>query len=707
VTSPAARKVRAALLPGLAAGVLAAAAALPRDGAVERLEKLLYDVRAAHAARAQPASRGVALVALDDETIRLAGGTYPIPRGALAAIVDEARRAGARVVALDLLLQDPLEGSLADENEALARAFAHGDVVLAAAVPPAPAGARPAFRLAPPLPRFAAAAAALGGVTQDQEEDGRVHALRHVYATDAGEVWSLPLAAVWLARGRPAVRQDGARLLVGDVAAPLGEDGRVLVRWLGPWDGRGEAAESVYPIVSGATLLRAALARDGDGAPPDAAALAPLSGAIAVVSSTASAAKDKRPTPVNPRAVGGEIVATAVDGLLRGVFVARAPPAADAAAALALAALAALAVGLLGASVARPAAGAALSAASVAALLGGWWLLSSALVARGAWLAAAAPMGGGFLAALGAEIRLVAAERRDRRFVHDALGRYTSPALVRALLERRELLDRFGGARQELSVFFSDVRGFTRLAEQLEPERLVELLNAYLSSQAEIVERHGGYVDKYVGDAIMAVWGAPVPARDHAARACRAALEMRARLAELRPGWKERFGVELFARAGLNTCLAVAGNVGSRTKANYTVLGDGVNLASRLEGANKAFGTELLVGDATRAAAGDAFVFRSVDLLRVVGKRAGVAVHELLGLSAALGPAEVARAAAWEGAVADFRARRFDRARGAFAALLRDRPGDALAALYVARCETFVAAPPPPDWDGVHDLAEK
>lgn len=706
MASPSLRKLRAALVPGVAVGLLAAAAAGQRGPAVERFEKVLYDARAARAAEDQRASPAVAIVALDDDTIRLAGGTWPVPRGALAAIVDEARRAGARVVAVDLLLQDPLEGSLADENEALERAIAGGGVVLGAAVPRGREAGGPAFRLAPPLPRFEAAAAAVGGVTQEQEEDGRVHALRHVYATDRGEVLSLPLAAAWVARGRPPVRVEGGRLVLGGVAAPLGGDGRVLVRWLGPFDGRA-AAEGVYPQVSGADLLRAALAREGEGEPPPAAALAPLGGAVVVLSSTASAAKDKRPTPVNPTAVGGEILATAIDGFLRGAFVARLPPWADAAAALGLAALAALAVGLLGATGAGPAVGAFGAAAAVAAILGGWWALASALVARGTWIAAAAPMGGALLSALAAELRLFAAERRDRRFVHDALGRYTSPALVKTLLDRRELLDRFGGARQELTVYFSDIRGFTTLSEGLEPERLVELLNAYLSAQTEIVERHGGYVDKYVGDAIMAVWGAPVPASDHAARACRAALELRDGLAALRPRWAAEFGVELFARAGVNTCAAVAGNIGSRRKTNYTVLGDGVNLASRLEGANKAFGTEILVGDGTRAAAGDAFAFRSVDLLRVKGKRAGVAVHELVGLAAALPPAELARLATWEGAVADLRARRFERARGAFAALLRDRPGDELCRLYVERCDALLAAPPPPDWDGIHELHEK
>jgi adenylate cyclase len=205
----------------------------------------------------------------------------------------------------------------------------------------------------------------------------------------------------------------------------------------------------------------------------------------------------------------------------------------------------------------------------------------------------------------------------------------------------------------------------------------------------------------------MAVWGAPVPAPDHAERACRAALQMRARLAELRPEWKARFGVELHARAGVNSCEAIAGNVGSRRKANYTVLGDGVNLASRLEGANKAYGTEILVGDGTRRAAEAAFLFRPVDLLRVKGKAAGVPVFELVGDAASASAEDRAFLARWEGAIAAYRGAAFGPARAAFAALVAERPRDPVAALYVARCEAFLARPPPPGWDGVHDQVEK
>jgi adenylate cyclase len=797
-------KVRSALVPGLVVGVLAAAAAWQR-GAIEPAERVLWERRAARAARAQPASPGVVLVAIDDETLRLAGGVYPIPRGALAAVLEEARAAGARVLALDLVLEDPLEGSLADENAALAGALAGGDVVLAAALRPegggppspepsrwgawlgsydgeaaaedaalaradrgrwpvvVPAGGRadlwlvpfasreeaaaagrergpgprlldPAdlargdarsralrrraaadvagptlpgrFVLRPPLPRFAVAAAALGGVSQEQEGDGRVLALRHVYPTAEGPVLSLPLAAAWLARGRPAIRVEDGALRVGDVAAPLAPDGRVLVRWLGPHDGR-EPFDTVHPLVSAADLLRAALAREGEEAPPAAAALAPLRGAVAVVCVTVTAGKDKRPTPVNAAAVGGEIVATAVDGFLRGAFAERAPPAVDAAAAFGLALLAAATVGTAAAAGALPAAALALGAAGVLAAILGWGAAAQALAARGTWIAVAAPAGGAIAATLAAALRLFAAERRDRRFVHDALGRYTSPALVRALLERRELLDRFGGARQELTVYFSDIRGFTTFSEGLDPERLVEFLNEYFSEQAEIVERHGGFVDKFIGDAVMAVWGAPLPAPDHAARACRAALEMRAAVAARRPRWLDRYGIEIHARAGVNTCLAVAGNVGSRQKANYTVFGDGVNLASRLEGANKAYGTEVLAGDRTREAAGPDLVFRSVDLLRVKGKREGVAVHELVARAGDLTGADRAFLATWEEAVAAWRARRIADARDRFDALAAARPDDAVARLWAGRCAAHLAAPPAADWDGIFELHDK
>jgi hypothetical protein len=216
------------IVPGAAVGLAFAALAAIRSGAPEVLELALYDARAASAAARHPASRDVVLVGVDEEAVRLAGGVHPLPRGALAAVVDEARRAGARAMALDFILEDPLEGSFESENAELERAIAGGEVALAAAIPPSvneapPAAADPRveairrrharalggaarperFTLSPPLPRFAQAAAALGGVSQQVAANGRLYALRHVYPAAEGDYLSLPLATAWLARGRP------------------------------------------------------------------------------------------------------------------------------------------------------------------------------------------------------------------------------------------------------------------------------------------------------------------------------------------------------------------------------------------------------------------------------------------------------------------------------------------------------------------------
>ncbi|OFX22676.1 MAG: hypothetical protein A2V77_10690 [Anaeromyxobacter sp. RBG_16_69_14] len=725
-------KLRAALLPGAFIGVAAAAMAMARTWAPEQVELALYDVRAAASAARRPASGEVVLVAVDEDTVRLAGGVHPLPRGALAAVVEEARRAGARVIAVDYILQDPLEGALASENAELERALAGGDVVLAVALPPAAATgraegapdpmaaevrrlharslggtARPErFTLSPPLSRFALPAAALGGVSQQGAQNGRIYALRHLYPTAEGDYLSLPLAVAWLAKGRPPLVLEQGGLRLGDMAIPFGQSGLVHVRWYGAHDGR-SGALSTYPELSAATLLRARLAREGAAAPLPPAALEPLRGRIAVVCPTLAGTKDKQPTPANAAAVGAEVVANAIDNFLRGEFVWRLPPWGEAAVALGLSLASAAVVALASARVARPWAAVALSAVGAGALLAGWWYFSMAALVRGVWLPAFTPILGGLLSSFAADLRLFALERRDRRFVHDALGRYTSPALVRTLLAHRELLDRLGGTRQDLTVHFSDIRGFTSFAEHMNPERMVEFLNVYLSTLTEIIERHGGYVDKYIGDAIMSVWGAPVPAVDHALRACAAALQMRDRVEALRPAWQARYGCEIFIGAGINTGPMVAGNVGSRRKTNYTVLGDSVNLASRLEGANKVYGTAILLGEGTYRAAREGIAARSIDALQVKGRKQGALVYELVGLAGELSAPEEERLARWEQAVAAYRRGRFAEALQGFEEVLRLAPQDGPAVLYATRCRDLLVEPPPPGWDGVHVLHDK
>ena len=273
---------------------------------------------------------------------------------------------------------------------------------------------------------------------------------------------------------------------------------------------------------------------------------------------------------------------------------------------------------------------------------------------------------------------LSAMERRGKRFVQEALGRYTSPALVRELIEHPEYLSLEWGESREMSVYFSDIAGFTTISEGLTPERLVALLNDYLTQMTDLVLEHGGVVDKYIGDAIMAFWGAPLPAPDHARRAVLCALAMRRKCDELRATWHRDFGHEVFARAGVNSGRAIVGNMGSKHKYNYTVMGDMVNLASRLEGANKPYGTFLMVSEATVDQLGDAVDVRELDRIAVKGKEQPVTVFEVLDEKGQTPPALLATARAFEDALALYRARDFAGAKAAFAQLGDDPPSQAL-----------------------------
>jgi adenylate cyclase len=288
---------------------------------------------------------------------------------------------------------------------------------------------------------------------------------------------------------------------------------------------------------------------------------------------------------------------------------------------------------------------------------------------------------------------------RDR--VRSLLGKVVSPAIAEELLSREIEL---GGEERVVTVLFSDVRNFTSLAESASPRELLDLLNRYLTRVSAIVERHGGVVDKYIGDGLMALFGAPLRHADDPARAVRCALEMTGSLAELNRERGE--ATPLGIGIGIHTDSVVAGNMGSLDRLNYTVIGDGVNLASRIEGLTRRYSVEVVASEATRAAC-PGLAFRELDRVRVKGRSAPVAIFEPLGPEAELSP-EAARAlAAHASALARFRARDFTGARDAFAALGARFPRDPIYPLYVERAAACLAAPPGPAWDATVDWLEK
>jgi adenylate cyclase len=224
-----------------------------------------------------------------------------------------------------------------------------------------------------------------------------------------------------------------------------------------------------------------------------------------------------------------------------------------------------------------------------------------------------------------------ATEGRQKRYIKNAFSQYLSPAVIEQLIANPERL-KLGGERRTLSIFFSDLQGFTSISEGLSPEELTSLLNNYLSAMTDIIQEEEGTIDKYEGDAIIAFWNAPLDLDDHAVRCVRAALRCQQELARLRPVFRKQVGKELHMRIGINTGPAVVGNMGSHSRFDYTMFGDTVNLAARLEGVNKQFGTFTMISENTRVTIeesdGQQFGYRELARVAVVGRSEPVTVYE-------------------------------------------------------------------------------
>jgi adenylate cyclase len=263
------------------------------------------------------------------------------------------------------------------------------------------------------------------------------------------------------------------------------------------------------------------------------------------------------------------------------------------------------------------------------------------------------------------------------------------------------------GESREMTIFFSDIRGFTSTAETMQPDELVHQMSRYLDEMTQVTVRHGGTVDKFIGDAIMAFWGAPVPTADHAARACEAALDSQRRLAELRSRAETPWLANLHARVGVATGNVLVGNIGSRERFNYTVMGDAVNLASRLESLNKLYGTLILVSEPTYLAARDRIVARPIDVEQVKGKQRGVRVYEPLCLATEDDLNARALALCFEEGLSAYLDRDFARAASSFERAATLRPGDRPSEMLLERCRHHLSSPPPADWNGIHVAVEK
>lgn len=467
----------------------------------------------------------------------------------------------------------------------------------------------------------------------------------------------------------------------GRISIPVGEGMVAFVQFRG----KGGPDGGAFRYVSAVDVLSGAV-------PPDV-----LKGALVLIGTTAPGINDLRVTPVNAEYPGVEVHANMIKSILDNDFKARPDVG------YLIEALQALVFGLVLAfalAVLSPLHSIALAAAALAAAVGINFYLYYQL---GAVVNVAAIM-----LLIGALFVLNVAygyffEVRKSQALVSRFSQYVAPELVAEMAADPEQYNMEGESR-ELTVLFVDVRGFTTISEGLEPRELREYINRYLTAMSkDIRDTHQGTLDKYIGDAVMAFWGAPVAFPDHAARAVATALLMQQSAARLDAEFTARGWPPLTIGIGINTGIMHVGDMGSQIRQAYTVMGDAVNLGARLEGVTKVYGIGIAVGEATRLATPDV-VYRELDRVRVKGKQVPVAIFEPL---ANPGPDELAELAQWHAALALVRAREWEQAATAIATLAATSPQRVLYKLYLERLEEWRADPPGPDWDGATTFATK
>ncbi len=359
---------------------------------------------------------------------------------------------------------------------------------------------------------------------------------------------------------------------------------------------------------------------------------------------------------------------------------------------------------IFGASAARPGltlAGFA-TGALVAVMLAGAYVIAS----YGWFFAPSTPVVAATLTLLGVAAESFWREQQRKREIQAMFGSYVAPSVVDQLVRDPNAI-RLGGERKEATVFFCDLAGFTDLSEKIPPELLLTIINRYLEEISDSLMEHGAYIDKYIGDAVMAVFGVPQPLPDHAVAACRGALAAQRVFRQFSDDIAREHGHRPQMRIGINTGEMIVGNLGSERKKNYTVLGDPVNLASRLEGANKEFGTSIMLGESTARLVQSHFVTRPLTRLRVKGKTEAIEVHELIGEAMDLDPARQAFVTAYCEGYRLFADRQFAAAGECFARANAALPGDRVTLALMADATKYAAHPPAPDWQPILKLDSK
>ncbi len=753
-------------LPLAVALLAAAAVSLDPGGQLENFERRTLDARYRQSARPTPFTGRIVILDITEESIerlRPLYGRWPWPRSLHGEVAEYLASDGAVAVGFDLLFAEPVMRREVDEADwsALSALAKSADLVEVRtelglridALQPGLGDRQFVESVATAGNVFQAAVFALGGGTEPTEpgeaakirpgvpvaaprdEAVRTHAILpfaalalashgigHINALPDADgtyrrfeplIWWRDRQAAYPALGvaiaahvknvpQAALRRDSAGLAIGEAVLPLRPDGSAWIGYQGGTlqrqaDGS-ETFQSFYRHIPYEQVLATKdLLAAGREAPLTRGAFRDK---VVLVSARAAGLSDLRASPFSPVMPGIEIHANIIDSLLAGRFL-RSP---GAVADFLLVLAGCVAIALL-AHALRLGLGMPLALVAVVGIAAGAWTAFG----HGWVLPLVKPIAAMALTYAGVLLARAVTAERERRWLRTAFGHYLSPKVLEELLNAPDKL-RLGGERRRMTVLFSDIAGFTSISEKLPPEEVGALLNGYLDRMAACVSQTGGTLDKFVGDAVMAEWNAPLAQPDHAARACETALLMLEEVSRQGTSWQAAGGT-LDIRIGINTGEMVVGNMGSHQIFDYTVIGNEVNTASRLEPLNKTFGTRIIVADATRREAETQrpgrFAFRPLARVMPKGRAEPLDIHELAGWQAAWNDAARETLDTFAVAMDHYLHRRFDEARRQFRFVLDRQPDDGPAALFASRCEEYLAHPPPAGWNAVYAQTEK
>lgn len=674
------------------------------------LELKTWDWRVKKFASPGDNTANICLILVDQPSVDWAarenGWPWPWPRTAYGAIVDFLNRGKAQALGIDVLFTEQSSYGVNDDAVLRDACRSFGKTAVATGL-----GKDSGIRTWPeglPKPFFeknisgqisgltnlqrsyasfahpdlASGFRVFGNVDQNPDEDGIYRRMTPLRFFDNSPMPVLGLAAYLAAREKADIVFSKKMINVAGHNIPLDASGQAILRFRGP--------SGTHKAYSAAAVIRSEIQmRNGEKPQLDPAL---FKDKYVFLGFSAKGLFDTKPVPISSAYPGAEINATFLDNFLSGDFMKPAPLAVNIAFII-LISFGCVFILTFFQSVWKN------------VIFSIFFSLTPPVAAvlaynSGYWLPIVIPE---FAVITAITLSLVvnfATEGIQRQFIKSAFQQYLNPAVIDQIIAHPEKLT-LGGERRELSIFFSDLQGFTSISEALDPVALTALLNDYLSAMTDIIHEENGTVDKYEGDAIIAFWNAPLEVPDHGFRAVNAALRCQEKLTELRPRYLAQTGKELYMRIGVNTGYAVVGNLGSKDRFDYTMLGDSVNLAARLEGVNKEFGTYTMISAETKKQAGDEFCFRELARVAVVGKKEAVTVFEPLRKENYNEKKDIMEK--FQSGLNLFYLGQFDEARKIFQSLAATDPPSAK---YADKC-TQMKKLAPADWDGVWVMTSK